>query len=105
MAAQQPVGDSDEQEEQWLRGLLFRISIRAGALVFVAVLAAGVWSGLGPDAALVRALLALVALTWCGWLAEQVARAPWRQLFHSEEPGPVSMATTSQPVEPAGEDA
>ena len=104
MAAHQPVGDSDQQEEQTLHGFLFRISIRVGALVFVAVLAAGVWSGLGPDAALLRALLALVALTWCGWLAEQVARAPWRQLLQAAEPEP-RPAATPEPVAPAGGDA
>ncbi len=77
MVPPQPLSDSDQQEEQKPRGLLFRISIRAGALVFVAVLAAGVWSNLEAEAALLRALLALVALSCCGWLAEQVAQSQW----------------------------
>ena len=103
MAAHQPVGDSDQQEEQTLYGLLFRISIRVGALVFVTVLVAGVWSELGLEAALLRALLALVALTCCGWLAEQVALAPWRQP-PLPAPQPAPETATPAPAEQTGDD-
>lgn len=77
MAAETPVRDS-ETEGWTARGLLFRIGTRAGAFVFTGVLAMALRGGLDPTIALLRALLALTAITACGWVAEQVVAAAWR---------------------------
>ncbi len=72
MVAGQRLDDS-EHEGPAFRGLLFRIGARIAAVVFVIVLAIGLTQGVEPTTALIRALLALVGLAACGWLAEQVA--------------------------------
>ena len=55
------------------KGLLFRLGARAGALLFVGVLSLALTTGMEPTIALVRALIALLALVTCGWAAERVA--------------------------------
>ena len=86
------VGQS-ELGEQPLRGVLFRLSARLGALLFVGVIAVSVERGADLSAAFVRGLLALLALTVCGWLAEQVAHAATRE----EPPAPASVEATEAP--------
>lgn len=81
-----------EAGEQAVRGLLFRISARVAVIVFVVVLAMAVNQGLDLSLALVRGLIALVAITACGWLAEKVAQAAWQPTRASAPPEPVENA-------------
>lgn len=76
MAADRPVAQSEHEGESQ-RGLLFRLSARTGAIVFAVVLAQALGNGMDPTLALIRALVALLTLTGCGWLAEQVVEQ-WR---------------------------
>jgi hypothetical protein len=72
MATEEAVRQHGQGEDD-PRGLLFRLSARLGLLLFVGVLVVSVDRGATVEAAIVRALLALLALTICGWMAEQVA--------------------------------
>lgn len=73
MAAQEPVTDSGRESEM-IRGALFKLSARIGVIVFVAVWVLALSRGLEPMLALIRASLALLAITGCGWLAEKLTR-------------------------------
>ncbi|MBI2760624.1 MAG: hypothetical protein HYX51_04260 [Chloroflexi bacterium] len=72
MATEEAVRQHGQGEDD-PRGLLFRLSARLGLLLFVGVLAVSVDQGVAVEAAIIRGLLALLALTACGWMAEQVA--------------------------------
>jgi hypothetical protein len=60
------------------RGVLFRVALRGGGLLFVAILALGLYEGLDPGVAFLRALGALLGLAVCGWLLERITRTPPR---------------------------
>ncbi|MFN8558724.1 MAG: hypothetical protein U0531_15755 [Dehalococcoidia bacterium] len=77
---------NSEQEAESAAGLLFRLSARAGAVLFAGVLAVALARGMEPTLALVRALTALVALTSCGWVAERIAGAARREAKRPAEP-------------------
>jgi hypothetical protein len=72
MATEEAVRQPGQGEDD-PRGLLFRLSARLGLFLFVGVLVVSVERGVTIEAAIVRSLLALLALTVCGWMAEQVA--------------------------------
>jgi hypothetical protein len=55
--------------------VLFRISVQAALVVFAGVLVLALSRGMDPTLALVRGLVALIAITALGWLAEQIAGA------------------------------
>ena len=86
MAGEQPVRDS-EQEGETIRGVLFKLALRIGVVVFVGVWVLALNRGLEPMLALIRASLALLAVTACGWLAEQFVR---KQRLPEPEPEPVA---------------
>lgn len=57
------------------RGSLFRAALRGGGILFALALALGLYEGVDPAEAFLRALAVLLALAVCGWLAEQVTRS------------------------------
>ena len=72
MAADEAVRQHGQGEDD-PRGLLFRLSARLGLILFAGVLLVSIERGAAVEVAILRALLALLALTVCGWMAEQVA--------------------------------
>lgn len=64
---------TDDEEEALARGRgsLFRAALRGGGIFFAIVLALGLYEGVDPVEAFLRALALLLALAVCGWLAEQ----------------------------------
>lgn len=85
MAAEPAVAESVEQQEP-PSGVLFRLSLRLGAVVFFAVLAVAVNDGVDPGSALIRASVALLVIAACGRLAEKAAGSAKPQ--QNEEPEP-----------------
>lgn len=73
MAAQEPVADSGRESEM-LRGALLKLHARIGVIVFVGVWVLALSRGLDPMLALIRASLALLAMSGRGWLAENLTR-------------------------------
>jgi hypothetical protein len=65
--------DEDEALDSG-RGSLFRAALRGGGILFAIVLALGLYEGVDPVEAFLRALAVLLALAVCGWLAEQFTR-------------------------------
>jgi hypothetical protein len=61
------------QENEDARGVLFRIGAQIALVVFAGVVAVGFWRGMDPTMALVRGLIALLAITALGWAAEAIA--------------------------------
>jgi hypothetical protein len=84
MAGEPDLAESKEQQEP-PHGVLFRLSLRLGAVVFFAVLAVAINDGVDPGSALIRASVALLVIAACGRLAERVAVVAKQQ---SEEPEP-----------------
>ncbi len=76
MGATPPVGQSKGVEST--QGVLFRLGARAGLLVFAGVMVVAVQRGMDPTLALLRALVALLAIMACGWAAERIALPPLR---------------------------
>ncbi len=85
MAGEPDLAESKEQQEP-PSGVLFRLSLRLGAVVFFAVLAVAINDGVDPGSALLRASIALLVIAGCGRLAESVATVPKQQ--QTEEPAP-----------------
>ena len=85
MAGDPAVAESKEQQEP-PSGVLFRLSLRLGAVVFFAVLAVAINDGVDPGGALIRASVALLVIAACGRLAEMVAVVAKPQ--PNEEPEP-----------------
>src|SRR5579885_2365728 len=78
MAAEPAVAESVEQQEP-PSGVLFRLSLRLGAVVFFAVLAVAINDGVDPGSALIRASVALLVIAGCGRLAEMAAGSAKQQ--------------------------
>ncbi len=85
MAGEPRVAESEDQQEP-VRGVLFRLSLRIGAVVFFAVLAVAINSGVEPGNALIRASVALLVIAACGWLAEKAAALSPKQQPEETEP-------------------
>jgi hypothetical protein len=94
MAAQEPVIDSD-RESKMIRGALFKVSARIGVIVFAGVWVLALSHGLEPMLALIRASLALLAITSCGWLAEKLTR---NQRLPEPEAAPETLEATDEPA-------
>lgn len=78
------ITENDEEALARGRGSLFRAALRGGGILFALVLALGLYEGVDPAEALLRALAVLLALAICGWLAEQFTRTPARPRSHAD---------------------
>src|SRR5579883_2261921 len=95
MAGEPAVAESREQQEP-PSGVLFRLSLRLGAVVFFAVLAVAINDGVDPGSALIRASVALLVIAACGRLAEQAATVAKQQEHEAPAP-PVEALPAPQP--------
>jgi hypothetical protein len=83
MAGDSAMEHSEEQREH-THGVLFRLSLRVGAVIFFVVLAIGISAGVEAGNALIRASIALLVIAACGWLAEQIAATAHRPATDEE---------------------
>lgn len=75
-----------EDESDAVQGVLFRLGTRFGVIVAAGVFGVSLYQGAEPAVGLIRASLALVALTGLAWFAEQIVRmAPPRQPAAEQE--------------------
>jgi hypothetical protein len=103
MVGERPLTDSGHEVDN-NSGLLFRIAARVAVVVFVGVLVFSLGSGMDPSLALLRALVALLGVSACGWLAEQAVRT---QAAPPAPADPVDVdagSTTQEAVQDADED-
>ena len=70
------ISDGDDDALEMGRGSLFRAALRLGGLLFALVLALGLYEGVAPGMAFLRALGVLLGLAVCGWLAERLTQTP-----------------------------
>ena|SRR3712207_2963922 len=92
--AEEPVRRDSEGQEQAPAGMLFALGLRGGLLVAVGVAAYALYGGVGPDAAVLRGLFALIGLAGLGWLAEQATK---------NRPAPARMQQPAPPAREQGE--
>jgi hypothetical protein len=98
MAAGAPLRQSDPWDGP-PPGWLFRLGARAGLLTFGGVLLVGAYHGSEFGPLVLRALLALLAVTTCGWLAERVAASDPGE----PEASPAEAGQAEPPERPTGE--
>jgi hypothetical protein len=70
------ISDGSDYALETGRGSLFRAALRLGGILFAVVLALGLYEGVEPGIAFLRALGILLGLAVCGWLAERLTHTP-----------------------------